>query len=468
MTIRMKTLIVYIIALATLLTVMYVTHLLSLSANYMILSYLAFGVGFLVIFFLIFDKLVLSRVNHLTEIIRDAGTNREMSKRFLVKGKDELSNLGAAINRMLMELQTSENNIRRIEENNRAILGVMPDTICEFSKDGTLKRWKPAKDGDLPFLVTEPVGEKLRQLMPIQCSEQAENHIKQALQTGTMQDFQYSILREDGWHSYESRMAKSGEAVVLTIVRDITEQKQAEAALKKEREEGEKKTHQFQVVIDELESFAYSVSHDLRAPLRSIDGFSEILLQNYNDRLDDEGKDYLNRVRSASQRMSVLIDDLLNLSRVTRDEMHHENVNLSALAQKLTRELQQSQPERHVNFTIARGLVVKGDANLLRVALKNLLVNAWKFSRNRECARIEFGSARTNGQHAYFVRDNGVGFDMAYADKLFGAFQRLHPPNEFEGSGIGLATVRRIVNRHGGIIWAESAVDQGATFYFTL
>lgn len=468
MTIRTKTLIVSSIALSTLLTIMYVTHLLSLSTNYVILSSLAFGVGFLVIFLLILDKLVISRVNHLTEIVRDVGTSRDMSKRFLVKGKDELSNLGAAINRMLMELQTSENNLRRIEENNRAIMDVIPDTICEFSKDGTLKRWKPAKDGDLPFLVSEPVGEKLRQLIPIQCSEQAENHIKKALQTGTMQDFQYSILREDGWHSYESRMAKSGEAVVLTIVRDITEQKQAEAALKEEQEEGEKKTHQFQVVIDELESFAYSVSHDLRAPLRSIDGFSEILLQNYNDRLDDEGKDYLNRVRLASQRMSVLIDDLLNLSRVTRDEMHHENVNLSTLAQKLTRELQESQPERHVNFTIARGLVAKGDANLLQVALENLLANAWKFSRTREWASIEFGCAKTNGKRTYFVRDNGVGFDMAYAGKLFGAFQRLHSPKEFEGSGIGLATVKRIVNRHGGTIWAESAVDQGTTFYFTL
>jgi len=468
MTIRTKTLIVFSIELSTLLTIMYVTHLLSLSTNYMILSLLSFGVGFLVIFLLTLDRLVLSRINCLTKTARDVGTSKDMSKRFLAKGKDELSNLGAAINRMLMELQTSENSLCRIEDNNRAILSVMPDTICEFSKDGTLKGWKPTKDGDLPFLVTEPVGKKLRRLIPIQCSKQAENHLKEALQTGTMQYFQYSILREDGWHSYEFRMAKSGEAVALTSVRDITEQKQTEAELKKEREEGEKRTHQFQVVIDELESFAYSVSHDLRAPLRSIDGFSEILLERYNDKLDDEGKDYLNRVRSASQRMSVLIDDLLNLSRVTRYEMHHENVNLSALAQNLTRELQQSQPERHVNFTIARGLVAKGDANLLQVALENLLVNAWKFSRTRECAKIEFGRTRTNGQHAYFVRDNGVGFDMAYADKLFGAFQRLHSPNEFEGSGIGLATVRRIVNRHGGIIWAESAVDQGATFYFTL
>jgi len=434
----------------------------------MIVLYLACGVGFLLIFLLILEKLVLSRINYLTKIARDVGTNRDMSKRFLVKGKDELSNLGAAINKMVLELQTSDNNLRRIGENDRSILDIMPDTICEFNRDGTLKGWKPAKDGDLPFLVTEPVGKKLRQLIPVQCSEQAENHMKQVLQTGTTQDFQYSILREDGWHCYESRMAKSGKSDVLTTVRDITEQKQAEAALKKAQEEEEKRTHQFQVVIDELESFAYSVSHDLRAPLRSIDGFSEILLEHYNDKLDDQGKDYLNRVRSASQRMSVLIDDLLKLSRVTRDEMHHENVNLSALAQKLTRELQQSQPERHVNFTIARGLVAKGDANLLRVALENLLVNAWKFSRTKECAMIEFGCTNTNGQHVYFVRDNGVGFDMAYADKLFGAFQRLHSPKEFEGTGIGLATVRRIVNRHGGTIWAESAVDQGATFYFTL
>jgi len=166
--------------------------------------------------------------------------------------------------------------------------------------------------------------------------------------------------------------------------------------------------------------------------------------------------------------MAQLIDDLLNLSRLTRGKMRYETVDLSALAQTIAMGLQQSQPERDVEFTIAPGLVAKGDTHFLRVALENLLGNSWKFAKKRGRTRIEFGYDETNGQPAYFVRDNGVGFDMAYADKLFGAFQRLHSHSEFEGAGIGLATVQRIIHRHGGNIWAESAVGQGATFYFTL
>ncbi len=468
MTIRKKTLIIFGITLSTLLAIMYWTHSLSLSTSYVIFSFLAFGVGFLVLFLLIIDKLVLSRLRHLSKTISNIGISGDISKRVSIKGKDELSDLGAAINRMLMESQDSQNNLRMSEEKNRAILDAMPDTICQFKKDGTLEGYKPVKGEDLPFLVTEPVGKKIRELMPLKQPERAKNHMQQALQTGEIQVFDYSILRGDGWHNYEARMVKSGKDLVLTIVRDNTEQKQAEAALIKEKEEVEKRTHQLQIYIKELEAFSYSVSHDLRAPLRSIDGFSQMLFEHYNDKLDDEGKNYLQRVRSASQRMAELIDDLINLSSVTRGEMHYEMVDLSALARTIAMELQQSQPERDVEVTIAQGLVAKGDAHLLRVALKNLLDNAWKFSGKQASARIKFGYAETNGQPAYFVRDNGVGFDMAYADKLFGAFQRLHSPNEFEGSGIGLATVQRIIHRHGGKVWAESAVDQGATFYFTL
>ena len=263
-------------------------------------------------------------------------------------------------------------------------------------------------------------------------------------------------------------MVRGSKDVVLMIVRDITEQKRSEEALIKEKEEVEKKTHQLQVYVNELEAFAYSVSHDLRAPLRSIDGFSQMLIEDYNDKLDDEGKDYLQRVRSASQHMAELIDDLLNLSRVTRCDMGSTNVDLSALAQTIAAEFKQKEPERDVQFTIAPGLVVRGDANLLRIALENLLGNAWKFSSGREHARIEMGYARNNGRSAYYVRDNGAGFNMDYTDKLFGVFQRLHSDKEFEGTGIGLATVQRIISRHGGTIWAEGAVGRGATFYFRL
>jgi signal transduction histidine kinase len=229
-----------------------------------------------------------------------------------------------------------------------------------------------------------------------------------------------------------------------------------------------RRTAQLESTNKELEAFSYSVSHDLRAPLRSIDGFSLALLEDYGDRLDANGQDYLQRVRAATQRMGQLIDDLLSLARVTRSELHHEHVDLSVLTATIADELQRAHPDRQVEVIIAPGLVAHADARLLHVMLENLLGNAWKFTVKRPCATIEFGAVPCDGRVAYFVRDNGAGFDMAYADKLFGAFQRLHAMTEFSGTGVGLATVQRIVHRHGGRVWAEGAVEQGATFYFTL
>jgi len=228
------------------------------------------------------------------------------------------------------------------------------------------------------------------------------------------------------------------------------------------------RTAQLEAANKELESFSYSVSHDLRAPLRGIDGFSQALLEDYGDRLDAQGKSYLQRVRAASQRMAELIDDMLSLSRVSRGEMKSETVDLGALAQNIAAELQSADRRRQVEFTIAAGLLAKGDTRLLRVVLENLLRNAWKFTGKNSTAKIEVGVDRQNGQPVYFVRDDGAGFDMAYAEKLFGAFQRLHSSTEFQGTGIGLATVQRVIRRHGGRVWAESKVGQGATFYFTL
>jgi light-regulated signal transduction histidine kinase (bacteriophytochrome)/HAMP domain-containing protein len=218
----------------------------------------------------------------------------------------------------------------------------------------------------------------------------------------------------------------------------------------------------------ELDAFAYSVSHDLRAPLRSIDGFSQVVLQDYADKLDDAGRDALQRVRAATQRMGMLIDDLLKLARIGRAELRREPVDLTGLVQEIVAELQQATPDRQVEFAIAPGLKAQGDARLLRVVLENLLRNSWKYTAKQPQPRVEFGSVEVNGGRAFIVRDNGAGFDMKYADKLFGVFQRLHSAAEFEGTGVGLATVQRIITRHGGRIWAEGAVDQGATFYFTL
>jgi DNA-binding response OmpR family regulator len=218
----------------------------------------------------------------------------------------------------------------------------------------------------------------------------------------------------------------------------------------------------------ELEAFSYSVAHDLRAPLRSIDGFSQALLEDYVDKLDGEGKRYLNYVRESAQQMGQLIDDLLSLSRVTRSEFLRERVDISATARDVLARLQRRSPERRVELVVGERLATDGDERLLTVVFENLLGNAWKFTGKRAEARIEVGCCDADGQSAYFVRDNGAGFDMAYAEKLFGVFQRLHSTNEFEGTGIGLATVQRVIRRHGGRIWADGKVGVGATFYFTL
>ncbi len=245
------------------------------------------------------------------------------------------------------------------------------------------------------------------------------------------------------------------------IIEDVTRRKEIERQLKS-------RSIELEAINQELEAFSYSVSHDLRAPLRAIDGFSRILLTDYADRLDETGRDRLGRVRRAAQHMATLIDDLLKLSRVTRTELKREEVDLSALARELADDLRKQAPDRNVQFIIAPDLLAHGDKGLLRIALDNLLGNAWKFTGGRDEARIGMELAPGQGSQTYVVSDNGAGFDMAYADKLFGVFQRLHDTSEFPGTGIGLATVQRIIHKHGGRIWAESEVGKGARFYFTL
>jgi len=273
--------------------------------------------------------------------------------------------------------------------------------------------------------------------------------------------FENRYRHKDGsWRVLAWKSMPSGGLMYATA-RDITHRRELQRQLLDAKNAAETANR-------ELESFSYSVAHDLRAPLRSIDGFGQLLLDEYAPNLGDEGRRYLQLVRESTARMGQLIDDLLQLSRVTRSELTRQPVDLSALATATLERLQASAPERRVETHVEPALIDSGDARLLAVVLENLLGNAWKYSAKSADAVIAFGVDVHDGERRYFVKDNGAGFDMAYAHKLFGAFERLHSAREFEGNGIGLATVRRIVERHGGSVCAEGQVGAGATFHFTL
>lgn len=296
-------------------------------------------------------------------------------------------------------------------------------------------------------------------------------------QTGKLRDYEAILCTKFG----ELRQVVTAAEVfylgetkyVITLIHDISELRNAVEEVKLLNAALENRvlsrTAELTEANKELESFSYSISHDLRAPLRGIDGFTHLLLAEYGDRLDAKGQDYLDRVRRAAQRMGMLIDDLLDLSRVNRREMKREAVDLSQIAREVLEDLRKSDPGRSVELRITEGCRAWGDPQLLRVLLENLLGNAWKYTGKTAHGEISFGVVRdAAGEERFYVRDNGVGFDMAYVGKLFLPFQRLHKPEDFEGSGVGLASAARIVRRHRGRIWAESIPGSGATFHFTL
>jgi PAS domain S-box-containing protein len=374
------------------------------------------------------------------------------------------------------ERKLAEAALRESEERYRAVVEQAAEGILLVDVDTKRVLETNAAYQDLLGYSTEEILRlSLYELVPYS-REEMDCYVERVLESGSYVSGQRRHLRKDGSlvevEVSANVVSYGGREIICMVVRDITERKRAEEDLRRLNEELEGRvrwrTAQLEAFNNELEAFSYSVSHDLRAPLRAIDGFSQILLEDYEDKLDEEGRLYLRRTKNASQRMGHLIDDLLNLSRMTRSEMRRESVDLSALVKGVVEDLMGTSPEHEVDVIVEEGLVANGDESLLRVALENLLGNAWKFTRDQPRPRIEFGILDHEDTPAYFVRDNGVGFDMAYADKLFGAFQRLHSTGEFEGTGIGLATVQRIIHRHGGRVWAEGNIGSGATFFFTL
>lgn len=363
----------------------------------------------------------------------------------------------------------AEEALRASEERFRTLATTATDAIVSADQRGNITYFNPGAERIFGYIAEEVNGQPLTLLMPERFRDAHRAGLARYLATGEARVVGTTVelagRRKDGTEfPLELSLAswKGGAEIDFTgIMRDITERKRAEETLRRY-------AAQLEVANAELDAFAYSVSHDLRAPLRSIDGFGQALLEDCADQLDAAGRDHLGRVRAAGQRMGVLIDDLLRLSRVTRSELRRERVDLSALAEDVAADLRRSAPARTVQLTVAPGVVAEGDPHLLRVVLENLLGNAWKYTAKHPRAEIEFGGTDRGGERAFFVRDNGAGFDMKYASKLFGAFQRLHSSAEFEGSGVGLATVQRIVRRHGGRVWAEGAPRHGATFYFTL
>lgn len=360
----------------------------------------------------------------------------------------------------------------------KGILDLAVDAVISIDEHQRIILFNRGAEQIFGYKAREAIGQPLDLLLPPTAQATHGRHIgrfQEAAEPSQQMGARGAIhgRRQDGSifpaEASISKVAINGRLTFTAILRDVTKAHEVEAAMKKLNVDLKHRALQLENANRELEAFSYSVSHDLRAPLRSIDGFSQVILEDYGHQLDSKGQDHLLRVRTASQRMAQLIDDLLSLSRLTRGEIHRETVDLSAMARAVIDELRRAEPGRDATVIIADGVVAHADPHLVRVVLGNLLGNAWKYTSQHATARIEFGAFDdTKGRRVCFVRDDGAGFDMAYVDKLFGAFQRLHGISQFPGSGIGLATVQRIISKHGGEVWGEGAIENGATFYFTL
>ncbi len=372
----------------------------------------------------------------------------------------------------LTERKRAEAALQASEAHKSAVMEAALDAIVTMNHEGKITEFNPAAEKTFGYARADAVGKSLEELIvPPSLRQRHSDGLRRYLHTGDGpilgKRVEVSALRRDGTEFPAEvavlRIRSDGPPVFTGYIRDITERRLAAEAemLRREKQAADEANA-------ELEAFSYSVAHDLRAPLRGINGFATVLLEDWSDRLDAEAKGHLNRIVDGAARMAQLIDALLSLAQLTRMEIRRERVDLSHVARKILEQLRSSDVARDVDVVVADGIVATGDPRLVRAVLENLLGNAWKFSSKRNRARVEFGGEDLDDVPVYYVRDNGAGFDMAHAEKLFVPFRRLHTGVEFDGTGIGLATVQRIVRRHGGRVWAEGAVNKGATFRFTL
>lgn len=383
----------------------------------------------------------------------------------------------AAGNPLFANTRMEDVTHRRLAEDARSQLTSLvestDDAIVSAAREGLITRWNPAAERVYGLPAKEAVGRPLEMLLNQEGGRGFRGHFQKALE-GRAVHFDTERSGPNGSRRVVSvtlspiRDEMGAVVGVSAIARDITERKRAEEELRVSEERFRQRSVELEAANRELESFSYSVSHDLRTPLRTIEGYGKLLLDDHASRIDAEGRRLLTRIRGATHSMARLIEDLLVLSQTTRAELRREDVDLTALARRTAARLREREPKRRVRFVIADGVRANGDAHLLQVLLENLLGNAWKFTSKHRTACIEFGTGKSKGSTFFFVRDDGAGFEMARAHKLFEPFQRLHPTTEFEGSGIGLTIVQRVVQRHGGRLWARGRAEKGATFYFTL
>jgi PAS domain S-box-containing protein len=431
--------------------------------------------------------------NRLMEQIRNAFALMEKRQRRRLEDQEKevttkaervtLVNLEGSVLAGLLVLVCGASTLRTMRGRDKAqekldrLLGSMPDALVIVTAEGKIVGSNRHTEKLFGYNDHELQGENMALLVPERFRQTQRQHYTAcfAQRNGNLAAATTELrgLHKDGREfpievSTKQLAAEKG-LVVITAIRDITERKRAEEQISKLNKELELRALELETANKELEAFSYSVSHDLRSPLQNIDSFSQILMEDYANRLNAEGRDYVERLRASCKHMEEIIDALLALSNMMRNELVVEQFDLTALAKAVASDLKQKNPDRLVDWVIADGLTADGDPQLIRVVLENLLGNAWKFTSNRPRARIEFGTMpQANGSRTYFVRDDGAGFDMSRAKNLFAPFKRLHDQSQFRGTGIGLATVQRVIQRHRGKIWAEGAVNQGATFCFTL